>query len=552
MSVDKIVKALEANDPVAAVELILNAWRKNPTRLYAELLSQVSAQATEKRGRVTGSTREARGEAWDKMNELKHPADLGALLEVLGSFPLASARTRLVELKKRGEDPRLGLALADLMARPPQGWRGSASVGFWQNALFTFEAQQDTRVAERLPELEKQWQADRGNAIGRYLGDWLPHTVKKSKSWTDGVLPPEDSARLSAFLARPVKRNVSLESVFADPSNLAVRQVLADALVEAGDPRGEFITLQLSPKLTAPQRSRQSALIKQHARDWLGPLDKVIHQSGLRFERGFPVAATAGSKSSSMRTRDAECSATIGRPEWSTFEELDLDSWSGFRGPLVCHETMKSLRVLNGASQDIFQSPRPLALEDVTFRSHNAPEDVAIVFASKQVPKLKRLRIAPYVPSDAKNADDTKAWAPLWQTPVMLQLEELAVNRPNAGAAEWFDLVDRAPKNLKKLSVEANSSEPYALTFTRTDGDWSVELRYGWDSNASENYYRELEGWLANVKRKFPRVALDFVRFKEEPSKDLRGFLEKTFKKRLGAAEVTFIEPTVQTRAGRR
>lgn len=549
MSIDKIVNALEASDPVAAVEPLLKEWRKNPNRLAAELLSQVSAQATEQRGRVEGSTREARGAAWDKLEKQKHPADVGALLEVLGTFPLEDARKRLTTLEERGDDPRIDLALADLMARPPQGWRGAGSLRFWSHALHVFGQHQDTRVRDRLPALEQQWQADRGNAIGRYLSALLPGLVKDSKQWSDGALPEADARRLAPFLARPVKRDVSLESVFAKPSDLAVRQVLADALVEAGDPRGEFINLQLSAKLIAPQRTRQAALLKQHGRDWLGPLDKVIHQSGLRFERGFPVAATAGSKSSSMRTREQECSATIGRPEWSTFEELDLEPWTGPRGALVCHEVMRSLRVLRGASPDVFRSPRHLALEDVSFRGHDSPEDVKVVFSSKRTPKLRRLRIWPYTGGEE---NDAAAWAPLWQTPVMLQLEELTVNSPNRSANEWFQLVERAPKNVKKLSVEASSGEPWALVFTRADGEWAVELRYGWNSNAHEDDYRALDGWLSKVKRKFPQVTLDFVRSKEEPSKALRQALERTFKKRLGAAEVAFLEPTARVRAGRR
>jgi hypothetical protein len=165
------------------------------------------------------------------------------------------------------------------------------------------------------------------------------------------------------------------------------------------------------------------------------------------------------------------------------------------------------------------------------------------------VPRLTRLRIAP----DAdEGVNDAKAWAPLWQTLVMLQLEELVVNRANQGVEEWFGLVDRAPKNVKRLSVEASSSKPWALVFTRVDGEWAVELRYGWNSNAYEDDYRSLDQWIAKVKRKFPRVTLDFVRCKEAPPKALRDFLEKTLKKRLGAGEVAFVEPTARPRAGRR
>jgi uncharacterized protein (TIGR02996 family) len=355
--------------------------------------------------------------------------------------------------------------------------------------------------------------------------------------------------RLSGYLARRAKTKVSFETIFSDPSDLAVRQVLADTLVEAGDPRGEFITLQLSAKLTAPQRARQSALLKQHARDWLGPLDRVIHQSGLRYERGFPVAATAGSKSSSIITRENECNATVGRPEWSTFEELDLEPWSGQRGPLVCHEVMRSLRVLRGASGDVFQSPRPLALEDVSFRWLSPFDEAKIVFASTQAPKVRRLRIWPY---PGGQANDSATWAPFWQSPLMQQLEELTVICPNERASEWFDLVERAPKNVQRIAVEASSSEPWALVFTRAGPEWHVELRYGWNSAAAEVDYRKLDGWLSNVKRTFARASLDFVRMRDEPSQELRAFLERTFKARLGAAEITFIEPTKRARAGRR
>ena len=42
---------------------------------------------------------------------------------------------------------------------------------------------------------------------------------------------------------KPVR--TPLEAVLQNPADLSLRAVLADALLEAGDPRGEFIALQL-------------------------------------------------------------------------------------------------------------------------------------------------------------------------------------------------------------------------------------------------------------------------------------------------------------------
>jgi uncharacterized protein (TIGR02996 family) len=75
--------------------------------------------------------------------------------------------------------------------------------------------------------------------------------------------------------------------VFARPDDEALRQVVADALMEAGDPRGEFIALQLflarGPS-TPEQRARALALEREHGARWstVRGAEQVEHQ------RGFP------------------------------------------------------------------------------------------------------------------------------------------------------------------------------------------------------------------------------------------------------------------------
>jgi uncharacterized protein (TIGR02996 family) len=72
----------------------------------------------------------------------------------------------------------------------------------------------------------------------------------------------------------------ALEQALAeDPDDLAAHSAHADHLSELGDPRGEFIQIQLSlerdgldPEERKKLRRREKALLTRHQREWLGPL----------------------------------------------------------------------------------------------------------------------------------------------------------------------------------------------------------------------------------------------------------------------------------------
>lgn len=104
-------------------------------------------------------------------------------------------------------------------------------------------------------------------------------------------------AKLAKGVARKAKRAAKakpagdlLAAIQADPSDLAARAVYADALGAAGDPRGEFITLQLLGK--APER--QAELLAEHWRAWIGPLAAYAETlDGFVFENGFLAVVPA-------------------------------------------------------------------------------------------------------------------------------------------------------------------------------------------------------------------------------------------------------------------
>src|SRR5262245_36493078 len=69
----------------------------------------------------------------------------------------------------------------------------------------------------------------------------------------------------------------------AEPDNLGAHMAYADCLSEQGDPRGEFIAVQLAledPARTPAERKKlqqcEKALLKKHEHEWLGELAPLL------------------------------------------------------------------------------------------------------------------------------------------------------------------------------------------------------------------------------------------------------------------------------------
>src|SRR5215469_15538596 len=73
------------------------------------------------------------------------------------------------------------------------------------------------------------------------------------------------------------------EALFANPDDLASHMAYADWLAEQGDPRGEFIQVQLALEGQAKPaderkrlQQREQDLLAAHEAEWLGPLAPVL------------------------------------------------------------------------------------------------------------------------------------------------------------------------------------------------------------------------------------------------------------------------------------
>jgi uncharacterized protein (TIGR02996 family) len=101
---------------------------------------------------------------------------------------------------------------------------------------------------------------------------------KLKKGYVETTAPP-------AGAAPPVSaERAALEAALAaHPDEVAAHSAYADYLIEAGDPRGEFIQTQLAledearPKAERDAlKKKEAALLKKHARAWLGDVGRFL------------------------------------------------------------------------------------------------------------------------------------------------------------------------------------------------------------------------------------------------------------------------------------
>ena len=128
-----------------------------------------------------------------------------------------------------------------------------------------------------------------------------------------------------------------LAQIYATPHDDAPRLVYADWLQERGDPRGEFIVLQMERHRKARRRGehgeehdsgdhtrdvpgeRERQLLAAHGKDWLGPLAPVLIPDTVVFRRGFVAEGRAHFESNRQKTE------ALAEPAWATIEKLSAE-----------------------------------------------------------------------------------------------------------------------------------------------------------------------------------------------------------------------------------
>jgi uncharacterized protein (TIGR02996 family) len=221
------------------------------------------------------------------------------------------------------DDPRLTVVLVRCLHAAR--WPGYGARDLWTRVLAKLVALRDVRAVVPLRDAAKSPPPFAGVANTRELQALFQQAADALERACPGPAP----AAASPFFARSSKgagAEGAVELVWARPDDDTVKQVVADALVEKGEPWGEFISLGLrlagKPKDRAALQKRVDSLLTKHAQVFGGPISFIATRDHWRFEKGFLVEVCADRSQVPRRRWDDAATAK----HWATVRELTLDA----------------------------------------------------------------------------------------------------------------------------------------------------------------------------------------------------------------------------------
>ena len=325
---------LEAGaDPLSS---LLEAWqRTRDVRLanlvdLASAITSASAAATGARPPLAEKPVAKAVAAWIEVERAGEPVDLPRLLDGLLIGNSLQIRTKIQQLEKSRDDPRVARRLVHVLEVQP--FTASSAFAAYSAAFRLLAALGDDRAIPRLEAIAAALPPvtlTGGRNFAEKLASGIRSTITKLRA---RKRPELDAAtmklveRLSTELMQRVSLRASdgsaadalLAAIWGDPRADAPRLVYADWLLERGSPHGELIVLQIGGARDARAVHRVTALLERHGRSFLGPLEPAIEPGGVRFERGFVTHCE-------LVARPAPgVDAVSKHPAWSTVQTFAL------------------------------------------------------------------------------------------------------------------------------------------------------------------------------------------------------------------------------------
>lgn len=279
-------------------EALLERWRATRAASDADALDALDCELAAPRGKGPFHR------FWLALAAEADAAQVGWLAKTLFSqLPETSAPhdrrspawlARLEAIRRYAPDPRLSAAVAKVvLAAPFQADDRHALAPYGPvGPLLTADVRQ-AKVLERWLRNPRGRVASTRRALLTVAHQWL-HECRR--------LGVDDRAEA---------KRAELSAAPLDP---AARAVWADALIEAGDPRGEYIALSREGRGGSAIARK---LLKLHGEDWFGALNRVL--VGLEFKGGFLSKASLNASSAA---EDSVWRRAVNHPELRTLETL--------------------------------------------------------------------------------------------------------------------------------------------------------------------------------------------------------------------------------------
>jgi uncharacterized protein (TIGR02996 family) len=449
-AVEHLARATRALDNGAldeALTELVEGWRTCRHERIANLVDAVSERVTPGRPRPGGTKIEDKQKRWYAMADKNDPANIGPLLATLVDIKKSEPlRDRITTLSRLPADPRVAAALVTLVLEqlPVPGATGISPVRVALRTIVSIGDRRQLPALQRLIGLE--------TPVGKarhFVTEQAPRFIVEFERTAPAELDVALLAVVEDLEACLVETQPAggaradaealFAAVYANPDDDTPRVVLADYLQQCGDPRGEFIALQLARAAGGPRSKRESELLRASGRDLLGPIEPMVLKSNLVYERGF--LSRCGIKCDSLVV-----DPLAQRPEWATVTDVDIGNIRA-RDDDEFLARMPVLRVIRG----IWGVPAPRPRLEELYMDHFEGRAVPAL-TLESFPALRRLGI-------------DRAWAtideldPLWSSSLGQQLVSVSI------AFSRYDHGD--VMRLLELPIE---------NIVATEGRWRFEL----------------------------------------------------------------------------
>ncbi len=473
---EALAAARESNWP-ACLTALLGAWRVHRGAELAELIDRASTRA---RGLEVAPRDIAKRIASATDVDVAPIIDL--IRRQLRTQPSFAAHA-IALARARPADPRIATLLAEIFERSPySGEHGPLD----RRVLDPLAEIDDPRYLELITRAAASYRARRRRFPRRLAA--IDHLIAVAAKLSARPAPPPlvVDHELRDLLERgPVRLDIDslYAAVYANPSELAPRIVLGDALIELGDPRGEFIALQCGRELGARPSRRERELVVANGRVWLEGAEKFVRKEGVAYRRGFVACA----RLNEIAGRDD------GDRVWRTLEELDVGGWWRDETRAAWLGTLPVLRRVWGMSihgigemlatrrpwttlglygfigygRDAFMAAVdniPDVVELDLANSTDARAALGVIIDSKLAAQLERVRVA--VPSRQLAEVNALAALPLRAIDVVPEysfppLEDGPIAR---FANRRVELIARTPKDVRYLLLLLRALEVGSIT----------------------------------------------------------------------------------------
>lgn len=318
-----------------ALSSLVALWREWKVGRLGDVIVGLTQRASMGRAPIRPAASKSAVEVWREVEAARDELDWPRLLEPM---PTATSGVQATRMQQLVEWPPHPLPVRAIVSYWEQ--RERRLVVVTEALIRVVEQSEDGALSARLAALAPNLTVAM-KSVARRHARALRELAVTAAAWVEPTPDASEDAALKVLEAllhgsgRPVAADDTeaiFAKVYAEPADDAVRALLADALVAKGDPRGEFISMQLLRGDQAPTKAEKK-LQAEWSDTWLGCL-KPCFRKGVVFRRGFPAEGAY------------EKGGEPSWPQWATFEALDFFPASGFVGGGAAILTRARLPVL--------------------------------------------------------------------------------------------------------------------------------------------------------------------------------------------------------------